>query len=625
MIQKNLLEKHPDVAKFWHPTKNGNLTPEDVLSQSHQKVWWRCRINPKHEFIQRIAYQIKSKKCPICSGKKLGTDNSLLTLYPEVAKYWHPTKNGDLTPDKVRPGNSTLVWWQCPDVEDHIYQTQIRIRVRYQTTCPICSGRKFDKNKSLSILFPSIAAEWDHERNGNLKPEYVSAGSAKNVWWICKNNSDHRWQSRIHDRARGSGCPTCNKPIPNKLASLSIARPDLLKDWDYERNIGIDPTKVRAGSSKRVWWKCEICGHKWETTVNNRARKERRCTECNKKSSVKDSNLESYKPEIAAEWHPTLNGILKPKDFSYGSGKKVWWICTKNSSHYWKAMIRDRTKLHPNKCPHCVTESTKNFLDTYPELANEWHPTKNLPLVPTDVSPHSNKKVWWICSRDSSHEWDAVIKNRTILKSGCPICNKEKSNIATTLKIIDAIISSSEFYENYRNGIDSLVKLLNIKIWDRKLKRAFRKMIYANIVTIMEAYLSDTFIKTVLSDVSLQRKFIESNPNYHKEKIEISNVYNWLENVIKNINDELIDITYHNIWKIQKLYKSVLGIDFPEDLTDIQQIILFRHDLIHRDGKTKDGDILNVTLQDIKNAVEIINEFVSFLERQFALKFSNNP
>jgi Probable Zinc-ribbon domain/PilZ domain len=56
-----------------------------------------------------------------------------------------------------------------------------------------------------------------------------------------------------------------------------------------------------------------------------------------------------------------------------------------------------------------------------PDLAKEWHPTRNRDLNPRTVTPGSGKKVWWICS--SGHEWEATVYSRN-RGSGCPVCSK---------------------------------------------------------------------------------------------------------------------------------------------------------------------------------------------------------
>ena len=46
-------------------------------------------------------------------------------------------------------------------------------------------------------------------------------------------------------------------------------------------------------------------------------------------------SLAETHPEIAKEWHPTLNGDLTPRDFTHGSDKKPWWKCDKGDDHEW--------------------------------------------------------------------------------------------------------------------------------------------------------------------------------------------------------------------------------------------------------------------------------------------------
>jgi hypothetical protein len=130
-------------------------------------------------------------------------------------------------------------------------------------------------------------------------------------------------------------------------------------------------------------------------------------------------------PEVAAEWHPTKNGDLTPNDIACKSGKKFWWLCSKDDCKYeWDATVCHRTR--GNGCPGCsgqVVTDKNRLLIIYPEVAAEWHPTKNGDLTPNDVSFGSNKKIWWFCSKDDCrHEWDAPVSSRTNGGSGCPAC-----------------------------------------------------------------------------------------------------------------------------------------------------------------------------------------------------------
>ena len=133
----------------------------------------------------------------------------------------------------------------------------------------------------------------------------------------------------------------------------------------------------------------------------------------------------SENPKLVSEWHPTKNKDLKPEDFTLGSDKKVWWKCPEGNDHEWKAVVKNRS-INGTRCPFCSghkASKSNNLLALNPKLASEWHPTKNGDLKPENFTLGSSKKVWWQCSRDEDHEWEATIANRSKSKgSGCRFC-----------------------------------------------------------------------------------------------------------------------------------------------------------------------------------------------------------
>jgi len=135
--------------------------------------------------------------------------------------------------------------------------------------------------------------------------------------------------------------------------------------------------------------------------------------------------LTSY-PHLVKEWHPTKNGELTPKDFTHGSEKKLWWLCSKG--HTFKATPNNRTGYHKTGCPSCsgrVASEDNNLLIHFPEVAEEWHPTKNGKLKPEDFTHGSEKKVWWLCPKN--HSYNSSINGRTSQGGrGCPFCSGVK-------------------------------------------------------------------------------------------------------------------------------------------------------------------------------------------------------
>ena len=129
----------PEVAKQWHPTKNGELTPKDVVPGSRKTIWWRCSHGSDHEWQQRVEGATKRRMvCPFCAGRRVSVTNSLQKLFPAIAKQWHPRKNGKTKPSDVLAAAQQRVWWRCP--VGHVYEMAVKDRTTRGRHCPACAG-----------------------------------------------------------------------------------------------------------------------------------------------------------------------------------------------------------------------------------------------------------------------------------------------------------------------------------------------------------------------------------------------------------------------------------------------------------------------------------------------------
>jgi len=128
----SLFELNRVLAKEWHPTKNGSLTPKDVSLASNKKIWWMC--DKGHEWETSVNNRSKDRGCPYCAGVMVCNDNCLQTLNPKLARQWHPTKNGSLTPRDVTPGSEKKIWWRCEN--NHEWQSIVYNRGK-GVGCPL--------------------------------------------------------------------------------------------------------------------------------------------------------------------------------------------------------------------------------------------------------------------------------------------------------------------------------------------------------------------------------------------------------------------------------------------------------------------------------------------------------
>ena len=117
--ENSLAATHPHLLTEWHPDKNKTLNPHMLLATSPKKVWWICPKAVDHEWQAAALYRAKGAGCPFCTNRKVCKTNSLTYLHPSLAREWHPTKNGDLTPEDVVPGSNKKAWWLCKEDEEH--------------------------------------------------------------------------------------------------------------------------------------------------------------------------------------------------------------------------------------------------------------------------------------------------------------------------------------------------------------------------------------------------------------------------------------------------------------------------------------------------------------------------
>ena len=506
---------NPTLAKEWNYEKNNELTPVVVMPNSNKKVWWKC--SEGHEWQASVANRTKGTGCPYCAGKTiLKGYNDLQSVNPTLAREWNYEKNNGLTPVDVAPNSDKIVWWQCN--KGHEWRVAINTR-NSGSGCPYCSGRyAIEGENDLLSINPTLAQEWNYEKNGALRPENFTANSGQKVWWICSKG--HEWQATIHNRNKRRGCPICNSERNTSFPEYAIVYYlkkhgiDVIHSYrekGYELDVYIPSKKIAIEYDGGLW-------HKNRT--KNDLEKNRKCKEDGIKlyrireelpqlndSSIdyvvqknqkdlsvvleeilsiiigirvdvdlerdaitienlrefteKENSLLSSNPQIAKEWNYERNGNLKPEHFAANSNKKVWWKCSEG--HEWQATIADRNS--GRGCPYCagkkVLEGFNDLLSQNPELAKEWDYESN-GCAPSEIHYNNqSKKVHWICSK-CGHKWLSKVSNRT----KCPECKRKKLQInvydATTTSFLYTFPNAREFCEFF--GLDVYKQRSNISM-----------------------------------------------------------------------------------------------------------------------------------------------------------------
>lgn len=181
--------------------------------------------------------------------------------------------------------------------------------------------------------------------------------------------------------------------------------------------------------------------------------------------------------------------------------------------------------------------------------------------------------------------------------------------------LFEVSAESSHHYEAFESNILNIKRLMEIKV-EAADYQPFLRMLYTGVITALETYLSDRFISSLNSDPRLQRKFIETTPEFKSKPIRLSDVFQAHEQIGKTVKDYFASFTWHRLEKVKPMYRDTLSVEFPPELGELFKAIKVRHDLVHRSGKTQDGKEHVLNEREITKLIEHADKFIAFIESQ---------
>jgi len=424
--------QRPALLGEWDTEANDGLDPAVVTLGSGRRVWWRCASG--HRWQTKVDARARSgSRCPLCARRRASPENNLAVTHPEVAALWHPDRNEGLGAAGVLAGSKRRVWWRCE--AGHEWQARIDrsvdVRARHDSHCVLCMGWRASPENNLAVTHPEVAAQWHPDRNGELSPGAVLAGSKRRVWWQCE--AGHEWQTKVCSRvARGSSCPMCRGQRVSATHNLAAVEPTVAATWHPTRNGQLTAAQVTPRSGVRVWWQCEA-GHEWQMAVYHRVN--RGCPFCSRRRVTEETSVAALHPEWLPQWHPTRNGELTPDQVLVGSPRALWWRC-EVCRHDWVASAAARAHTGSG-CQVCARANYRRaeapLTVTHPAVAATWHPTANGAAVPEEVTYGSDRRVWWRC--EAGHEWQTTVNKRTT-GMRCPYCAGKLASPERNLAVV---------------------------------------------------------------------------------------------------------------------------------------------------------------------------------------------
>jgi hypothetical protein len=257
-------------------------------------------------------------------------------------------------------------------------------------------------------------------------------------------------------------------------------------------------------------------------------------------------------------------------------------------------------------CDNCENSIAKDikFTNWYSTDANEAEIATDSKTIECDSC--GKKFTFSISSRE---EYTEVIAYD--LPDDYPISIYDSTYNNDELK---AILSNTSFFETFTKEIENLKKIYKIQI-ESGYREILNRLVFIAIISTMETYFKDALINTVLRHEKFLRKFVETFENFKKEKFTLNEFFKCQNEIKEKSKKAMFDLIYHDIPKIKGIYRDTLNIDFG-NIGTIAKYVSMRHDLVHRNGKTKEGDSVIVNSELIADLIKHMETFIGNINNQ---------
>lgn len=176
----------------------------------------------------------------------------------------------------------------------------------------------------------------------------------------------------------------------------------------------------------------------------------------------------------------------------------------------------------------------------------------------------------------------------------------------------EAVASNSGFYATFEDGLRTVRALAGEGAnFPDNLATALYRMLFANVITLVETYLSDALVVTTMSNDDRVGKALRRLGHFREREVRMSDVLDLATKVRSEVRKYLVSVLYHDLDRVADLYVTILGIRLPDVPEQLSEAILTRHDIVHRNGKDKEGNDVQVDANAVRALADEVEVFIS--------------
>ena len=187
------------------------------------------------------------------------------------------------------------------------------------------------------------------------------------------------------------------------------------------------------------------------------------------------------------------------------------------------------------------------------------------------------------------------------------------------IELYEAVRENDKAAATLEDALSAISSLLTLSIAGPEVN-VLRRLLFANVIAALETYLSDTFINRTMGDSILFQRYLDTEKLFQERKFPMKDALRMVTEIKAVATKELIEMVWHNIGKVKTLYADVLLVELG-DLASIAKAVNIRHDIVHRNGRQKDGTDRAISAVEITDLIGLVRGLAARID----LALNPNP
>lgn len=182
------------------------------------------------------------------------------------------------------------------------------------------------------------------------------------------------------------------------------------------------------------------------------------------------------------------------------------------------------------------------------------------------------------------------------------------------------VTNRNDPYKFLNERIEEIFELLKASNVGGRNEMLLHQMAHSSLIAALEAYLADTVSYWVVKDGRALRRFISTNKDFQNLSLTVAELFERLDSLDTEVKKYLVDFVWHRLDKVKPMLISGLEITVPE-IGALLKEILIRHDIVHRAGRRQDGEIIDLSKDDLHRLRGLILQFSDEIEKELKVRF----